>query len=62
VGVLARRQAARRPRRPGDRRLLTHEEQQLGYRESLAIGAIISAVQGIFALIDRWKRKRLPNT
>jgi hypothetical protein len=43
--------------------VLTHEEQQLGYQESLVIGAIISAVQGTFALIDRWKRKRrLPNT
>jgi hypothetical protein len=38
--------------------VLTHEERQLGYQESLVIGAIISAVQGTFALIDRWKRRR----
>jgi hypothetical protein len=37
--------------------VLAHEGPPLTYEQAVAIGAVISAVQGILALIDRWKRR-----
>lgn len=38
--------------------VLTHEGPPLTYEQALAIGALISVVQGTLALIDRWTRHR----
>lgn len=38
--------------------VLTHKGAQLGYEQALVLGGLISGVQGVLALFDRWKRRR----
>ncbi len=38
--------------------VLTHEGPPLTYQQAVLLGAVISAVQGVLALVDRWKRRR----
>jgi hypothetical protein len=38
--------------------VLTHEGPAFTYQQSLLLGAVISAVQGVLALLDKWKRRR----
>lgn len=37
--------------------VLTHDGPQLGYEEALALGLIVSAIHGAFALADRFRRR-----
>jgi membrane protease YdiL (CAAX protease family) len=37
---------------------LTHKGPPLTYEQALVIGALVSAIQGVAALVDRWKRRR----
>lgn len=39
--------------------VLTRKGPPLTYEQALAVGALLSAVQGVLALLDRWKRRRL---
>jgi hypothetical protein len=38
--------------------VLTNEGPPLTYQHALFLGAIVSVIQGAFALADRWKRRR----
>ena len=38
--------------------VLTHEGPPLTYEQAVRLGALISAVQGVLALLDKWKRRR----
>ncbi|HEV8239183.1 MAG TPA: hypothetical protein VGS57_07445 [Thermoanaerobaculia bacterium] len=38
--------------------VLTHKGAPLSYEQALVLGGLISAVQGVLALLDRWKRRR----
>ena len=38
--------------------VLTHKGPQFTYEQSLVLGALISAIQGVLALFDKWKRRR----
>lgn len=38
--------------------VLTNEGPPLTYQHALFLGALVSVIQGTFALVDRWKRRR----
>jgi hypothetical protein len=38
--------------------VLTREGPPLTYEQALVLGALLSAIQGLLALLDRWKRRR----
>jgi hypothetical protein len=38
--------------------VLTHEGPPIGYEQALLLGLLVSTVQAVLGLLDRWQRRR----